>query len=99
MLIEAMKSAGPKMMVSTRGDAAAMASTSTRPRGVLDLGLDADAARPRAPGLLQLGQQQVERVHLRRRLHLGQHHRVEVGAGALHDGDDVAVGPLRGPGR
>jgi hypothetical protein len=32
MLIEAMKSAGPKMMVSTRGDAAAMASTLTRPR-------------------------------------------------------------------
>ena len=32
MLIEAMKSAGPKMMVSSRGDAAAMASTSTRPR-------------------------------------------------------------------
>jgi hypothetical protein len=31
MLIEAMKSAGPKMMVSTRGDAPAIASTSTRP--------------------------------------------------------------------
>ena len=31
MLIAAMKSAGPKMIVSTRGDAAAIASTSTRP--------------------------------------------------------------------
>jgi hypothetical protein len=31
MLIEAMKSAGPKMIVSTRGEAAAMASTFTRP--------------------------------------------------------------------
>jgi len=31
MLIEAMKSAGPKMIVSTRGDAAAMPSTFTRP--------------------------------------------------------------------
>jgi hypothetical protein len=32
MLIDAMKSAGPKMMVSTRGEAPAMASTLTRPR-------------------------------------------------------------------
>ena len=31
MLIEAMKSAGPKMIVSTRGEAAAIASTLTRP--------------------------------------------------------------------
>ena len=31
MLIEAMKSAGPKMIVSTRGEAAAMASTLVRP--------------------------------------------------------------------
>ena len=29
-------------------------------------------------------------------LHLRQHHAVEVGAGALDDGDDVAVGPLGG---
>jgi hypothetical protein len=32
MLIDAMKSAGPKMMVSTRGEAPAMASTLTSPR-------------------------------------------------------------------
>ncbi len=32
MLIEAMKSAGPKMIVSTRGDAVAIASTLIRPR-------------------------------------------------------------------
>ena len=32
MLMLAMKSAGPKMMVSSRGEAAAMASTLTRPR-------------------------------------------------------------------
>ena len=31
MLIEAMKSAGPKTMVSSRGEAAAIASTFTRP--------------------------------------------------------------------
>ena len=31
MLIEAMKSAGPKMIVSTRGDAVAIASTLIRP--------------------------------------------------------------------
>ena len=31
MLIEAMKSAGPKMIVSTRGDAVAIASTLVRP--------------------------------------------------------------------
>jgi hypothetical protein len=31
MLIDAMKSAGPKMTVSTRGEAPAMASTSTSP--------------------------------------------------------------------
>ena len=32
MLMLAMKSAGPKMIVSTRGEAAAIASTLTRPR-------------------------------------------------------------------
>ena len=32
MLMLAMKSAGPKMIVSTRGDAFAIASTSMRPR-------------------------------------------------------------------
>jgi hypothetical protein len=42
MLIEAMKSAGPKMMVSTRGDAAAIASTADQAGRVLDLRLDAD---------------------------------------------------------
>lgn len=31
MLMEAMKSAGPKMIVSTRGEAPAIASTFTRP--------------------------------------------------------------------
>ena len=92
-----MKSAGPKMIVSTRGDAAAMASTSTRP-----LAFSICASMPIRPTsrpmrLLDLGQQQVQRVHLRRGLHLRQHHRVEVGAGALDDRDHVAVGPLRGP--
>jgi hypothetical protein len=85
MLIEAMKSAGPKMMVSMREAA-----------GVLDLGLDADAPDLEAHGLLDLGERQVEPGDLLGGLDLGQHDAVEVGTGALDDLDDVTVGPLGG---
>ena len=71
MLMQAMKSAGPKMIVSMRGDAAAMASTSTRP-----LAFSICASMPMRPTsspqrLLDLGQQQVQRVHLGRDCTLG----------------------------
>ena len=97
MLIDAMKSAGPKMIVSTRGDAFAMASIVEQPARVLDLRLDADPPDLEADRALDLGEQQVQRRHLRGRLHLRQHDAVEVGAGALDDVDDVAVGPRGRP--
>ena len=93
----AMKSAGPKMIVSTRGDDAAIASTLVRPERVLDLRLDADPADLEAHRLLDLGEQRVEGDDLLGRLHLRQHDAVEVRARVLHDLDDVAVGPLRRP--
>ena len=97
MLIEAMKSAGPKMIVSTRGEAAAMASTLVRPSAFSICASMPIAAHVEAGGLLDLGQQQVERDDLLGGLHLGQHDRVEVGAGALDHLDDVGVGPLGRP--
>ena len=64
---------------------------------VLDLGLDANPADLKSGGLLDLGQQQVERDNLLRRLDLGQHDGVEVGASALDDLDDIGIRPLRRP--
>src|SRR4029453_452324 len=91
MLIEAMKSAGPKMIVSTRGEAAAISSTLTspaafsisasmpiRPRPVLDRPLEPDRARLEPDRLLDRGEREVEPLHVRRRLHLRQHDAVEV---------------------
>ena len=99
MLIEAMKSAGPKMIVSTRGEAGAIVVDVDQALGVLDLRLDADLADLEAHRLLDLGQQQVERDDLLGVLDLRQHDAVEVLAGALDDRDDVAVGPVRSSSR
>jgi hypothetical protein len=63
----------------------------------LDLRLDADPADLEPGGLLDLGQQQVQRAHLTGVGDLRQHDAVQVGAGALDDLDHVAVGPLRRP--
>ena len=95
MLIDAMKSAGPKMMVSTRGDAAAIASTFDQAARVLDLRLDADAADAR-PIVFSIWVSVRSSHSTCERLHLRQHDAVEVGAGALDDVDHVAVCPLRG---
>ena len=68
-----------------------------QPERVLDLRLDADAAHRKAVRLLDLGDEQVEGHHLLGRLNLRQHDAVEVRPGPLDDGDDVVVGPVRGP--
>ena len=65
-----MKSAGPKTMAAMRGEAAAIPSTCASP-GVLDLGLEADPAASQPHRLLDLGQQHVQRLHLRASLTLG----------------------------
>jgi len=70
MLIEAMKSAGPKMMVSSRGEAAAIASTFISPWRSRS-GLRCDAADLEAHRLLDLGEQQVQRFDLLGVLHFG----------------------------
>src|ERR1019366_3968806 len=57
----------------------------------LDLGLDADVAHRQAASLFDLGQQQVERYHLGRGLHFGEHDLVETLTGVAHHLDDVAV--------
>ncbi len=62
----------------------------------LDLRLDPDLALA-AGGLLDLGEEHVERLHVGGRLHLRQHDLVEPLGGVLHDVDDVAVRPLRVP--
>ena len=93
----AAKSAGPKMIVSSRGDAAQISSTLISPRCRLDLRLDPDVPDRQARLLLHLGQQQVERHDLGGRLHLGQHDLVEALPGVAHDLDHVAVGPLGVP--
>ena len=85
------------MIVSTRGRRGGDGVDVGQAERVLDLRLDADPADLQARGLLDLGQQQVERDDLFGRLHLGQHDGVEVGAGALDDLHDVGVGPLRRP--
>ena len=97
MLIDAMKSAGPKMIVSTRGDAVAIASTLIRPSAFSICASIPIRPTSRPTDLLDLGQQQVEGDDLLGGLHLRQHDAVEVGAGALDDLDHVAVRPLRRP--
>jgi hypothetical protein len=97
MLMLAMKSAGPKMIVSIRGLANAIWLTLIEPLRGLDLRLDADPADLQAVGLLQLGQQHVQRLHLSGVGDLRQHDAVEVGAGTADDLDHVGEGPLRRP--
>ena len=96
--IEAAKSAGPKMIVSSRGEAAQISSTLIRPRVVSIWASMPMWPTRQAALLLHLGEQEVERHHLGRRLHLGQHELVEPLAGAGHHLDHVAVGPLGVPG-
>ena len=64
----------------------------------LDLRLDPHVADREARLLLDLGQQQVQRNHLGRRLDLGQHDLVQPLTGVAHDLDHVPVGPLGVPG-
>ena len=66
-------------------------------RGVLDLRLDADPAHLEAHRLLDLGQQQVQRLDLPGVGHLRQHDAVQVGTRALDHRDHVPVGPVGGP--
>ena len=63
----------------------------------LDLRLDADPADLEAVGLLDLGEQQVQRLHLGGVGDLRQHDRVELGAGAADHLEHVVEGPLRRP--
>ena len=97
MLIEAMKSAGPKMIVSIARRRGGDVVDVDQAEGVLDLRLDADPADLVAHRGLDLGEQDVERLDLVGGLHLGQHEAVEVRAGALDHLDDVLVGPLGRP--
>ena len=66
-----------------------MRSTSTRPRAVLDLDLDAYLTAREPRRLLELIQHQRERLDLSRRLHLGQHHDVEPHARRRDDGNEI----------
>ncbi len=92
-----MKSAGPKIIVWTRGAAFAIASIAEQTLGVLDLRLDTDPADLEAHRLLDLGEQDVQRDDLVGGLHLRQHDAVEIRAGTLDDLDHVAVRPVRRP--
>ena len=96
--IEAAKSAGPKMMVSRRGEAAQMSSTLMSPRVV-----SIWASMPMWPtGRPLFFSTWVNRrssaTTSAARLHLGEHDLVETLAGVADDFDHVAVGPLRVPG-
>ncbi len=88
-----MKSAGPKTSASSRGEAAAMASTSASPRGVLDLRLDADPPGRVAHRRLDLAEQQVQPADVVGAGDLGQHDDVQAGPGLLDHVDHVPVGP------
>jgi hypothetical protein len=95
MLIEAMKSAGPKTMVLSRGRGDRVHVHQAL--GVLDLGFDADPADLEAHRLLDLGEQQVQRLDLVGVLHLRQHDAVQVGPGPFDHRDHIPVGPVGGP--
>ena len=96
--IDAAKSAGPKMMVSRRGDAAQISSTLISPP-VVSIWASIPMWPTGSPQLrLDLGHQEVEGDHLGRVCDLGQHELVESLAGVRDDVDDVAVGPLGVPG-
>ena len=97
MLIHAMKSAGPKMIVSTRGDAVAIALTLDQARARSRSAPRCRSADLVAHGLLDLGQQQVQRDDLLGVCTFGSMIASRFAAGALDDLDDVAVGPLGGP--
>ena len=99
MLMDAMKSAGPKMIVSRRGEAPAISSTLTRP-----LAFSICASMP----ILPTSKPIVFSIWVSSRssaddllgvLDLRQHDAVEVLARALDDRDDVAVGPVRSSSR
>ena len=97
--MEAAKSAGPKTIASSRGDAAQISSTLMSPRAV-----SICASMPMWPRWqpaveLDLGEQQVEGDHLRRGLCLRQHHLVETLARPADDLDHVAIGPAACPSR
>ena len=74
--VDAAKSAGPKMIVSSRSVAAQISSTLMRPRAVsICASMPTRLWRPVT--CLDLGEQQVERDDLGRRLHLREHDLVE----------------------
>ena len=95
--MEAAKSAGPKMIVSSRGEAAQISSTLMRPRAVSIWASIPTWPTGQARLLLDLGEQQVQRDHLGRRLDLGQHDLVQPLTGVADHLDHVAVGPLGVP--
>ena len=84
------------MIVSARGEAAAISSILTRAVARLDLELETDAALLEAEVELELRQQVVDEVHVRGVVHLRDHDAVELRAGALDDVGDVAPAPPRG---
>ena len=94
----AAKSAGPKMIVSRRGEAAQISSTLIEPACRLDLRLDPGVPDRQARLLLHLREQEVERDDLGGGLHLGQHDLVQALSRVPDHLDHVAVGPLGVPG-
>ena len=97
MLIEAMKSAGPKMIVSTRGEAAAMASTLISPSA-----FSICASMPIRPDLEPVAfsiwvSSRSSATTCSAVCTFGSMIAVEVRPGTLDDLDHVAIGPLRGP--
>ena len=95
----AMKSAGPKMIVSTRGEAAAIASMLIRPARSRSAPR-CRSGRPGSPIVFSIwvsvrsSQSTWSAV-----LNLGQHDAVEVRPGALDDLDHIAVRPRAWSGR
>jgi hypothetical protein len=79
--IDAMKSAGPKINVSMRGEALTIWFKRDEAFGILDLGFDPDPAYIESHRLLNLSQQQIERYHLFGAANLRQHHAVEMAPG------------------
>ncbi len=65
--------------------------------GVFDLHVDPDTTDRQPMAAFQLGEQQIQRVHMMRVGHLGQHHDLEVWSGGRHHLDHVAVRPRRRP--
>ena len=88
----AAKSPGPKIRVSMRLEACAIASMLTRPSGLSIC--TSSPIRPVEPELrLELREQPVGELHIAGRLDLREHHAVERRTGALDDVHDVAEAP------